>query len=114
MAMKKLEAVKQKATAIADQPDLNARSKNSLMQKLYAKVDRAKSREGKKEVVVAKKGAKGNRGRAAKGALMVDRRMKADTRGMEKGRGKGKGKGKGPKGKPAKGGKPRGKAGGKK
>lgn len=96
VAMKKMEAVRQKATAIADQPDLNSRAKNKLMERLYKNADASKKRDRKQEVVVAKKGAHGNRGKGARGKIMVDRRMLADKRSEKNAKKKGKGgKGKG-------------------
>lgn len=90
-AMKKLEQVRNKATAIADQADLTPKSKNSMMEKLYKKA-LATPRKPKRELVVAKKGigAKGGKGR-----VIVDRRMKKDQRSHGSGKpGKGGGKGK--------------------
>ncbi|CAI5950447.1 unnamed protein product [Closterium sp. NIES-65] len=107
--MKQLEAARQKATAISEQPDLNERSKGRLMQRAYSKV--ASERSPKKIVVVAKKGQQGNRGRGVKNSIMVDRRMKKDMRADKANARKGKGrKGKGPAGNGR--GQPKGKAGG--
>ncbi|CAI6000567.1 unnamed protein product [Closterium sp. NIES-64] len=107
--MKQLEAARQKATAISEQPDLNERSKGRLMQRAYSKV--ASERSPKKIVVVAKKGQQGNRGRGVKNSIMVDRRMKKDLRADKANARKGKGrKGKGPAGNGR--GQPKGKAGG--
>ena len=96
---KQLAVARSKATAIADQPDLNARSKARLMSKAYAQAA-ARGRPQKKEVVVAKKGLKGSRGRGVKNSVMVDKRMKKDLRAEKandkrKGGGKVKGGGKG-------------------
>ncbi|CAI7840866.1 unnamed protein product [Closterium sp. NIES-53] len=89
--MKQVEAARQKATAISEQPDLNERSKGRLMQRAYSKV--ASERPPKKIVVVAKKGQQGNRGRGVKNSIMVDRRMKKDLRADKANARKGKGKG---------------------
>ncbi|CAI5519086.1 unnamed protein product [Closterium sp. Naga37s-1] len=88
--MKQLEAARQKATAISEQPDLNERSKGRLMQRAYSKV--ASERSPKKIVVVAKKGQQGNRGRGVKNSIMVDRRMKKDLRADKANARKGKGR----------------------
>jgi len=94
---KQMEQVRQKATAIADQPDLNARAKSRQMERLYKNAANNAKSDTKKEVVVAKKGNQGSRGRYAKGKIMVDRRMLADKRGklMLLRRGKGRGEGRG-------------------
>ncbi|CAI7812206.1 unnamed protein product [Closterium sp. NIES-54] len=94
--MKQVEAARQKATAISEQPDLNERSKGRLMQRAYSKV--ASERPPKKIVVVAKKGQQGNRGRGVKNSIMVDRRMKKDLRADKANARKGKGKGRKSKG----------------
>lgn len=121
--VKQMEQVRQKASAIADQPDLNARSKSRQMERLYKNAASNAKANTKKEVVVAKKGNQGSRGRYAKGKIMVDRRMLADKRGEDrakkrkgKGNGKGKSSGKGnargSKGQSTKGGKGAGKKAG--
>lgn len=86
-ALKKLESIKKKVSAIADQPDMSAHSKNKMMDRLYKKA--ATPMKPKKELVVAKKGMGGN---ARKGKISVDRRMKKDKRshGMGKPGRKGK------------------------
>ncbi|GJP62878.1 hypothetical protein CLOP_g19950 [Closterium sp. NIES-67] len=110
--MKQVEAARQKATAISEQPDLNERSKGRLMARAYSKV--AAERAPKKIVVVAKKGQQGNRGRGVKNSIMVDRRMKKDLRADKANAKKGKGrKGKAAGGKGGSGGKGRGKSKGK-
>lgn len=114
--MKQMEQVRQKASAIAEQPDLNARAKSRQMERLYKSAANKAKADTRKEVVVAKKGNQGSRGRYAKGKIMVDRRMLADKRGEEraqKRKGKGKGKGKSSRGPGAKGGKAAGKKTGK-
>eukprot|EP00850_Spirogloea_muscicola_P021835 SM000263S09822 [mRNA] locus=s263:131508:136282:- [translate_table: standard] len=113
VAQKKAAQVTQKASAIADQEDLGTRAKGRQMERLYKNASAAK-RPPKKELVVAKKGGKGNRGKGAKGKLMVDRRMKADSggtrRGSKRDRGaKGKKKPKKAAGRPKSAGRPRGK-----
>eukprot|EP00850_Spirogloea_muscicola_P022017 SM000273S10227 [mRNA] locus=s273:79062:83446:+ [translate_table: standard] len=113
VAQKKAAQVTQKASAIADQDDLGMRAKGRQMERLYKNASAAK-RPPKKELVVAKKGGKGNRGKGAKGKLMVDRRMKADSggtrRGSKRDRGaKGKKKPKTAAGRPKSAGRPRGK-----
>lgn len=97
-AMRNLDKVRKKANSIADQNDIPDRSKSRMIDTLYKKA--ATPRKPKKELVVAKKGVQV---RAGKGKLLVDRRMKSDSRqyGMNKdkkgkGKGKAKGKGKGP------------------
>ncbi|GBG70276.1 hypothetical protein CBR_g6403 [Chara braunii] len=88
---KKLEAVRQRANAIANQEDLNSRSKNKMIDKLYKKVQ---TRPPKKEVVVVR-GKSGKIGaNAGKGKLRVDKRMLKDKR--QRGTGKIRGRGKGP------------------
>eukprot|EP00850_Spirogloea_muscicola_P009888 SM000056S18006 [mRNA] locus=s56:624650:629433:+ [translate_table: standard] len=113
VAQKKAAQVTQKASAIADQEDLGTRAKGRQMERLYKNASAAK-RPPKKELVVAKKGGKGNRGKGAKGKLMVDRRMKADSggtrRGSKRDRGaKGKKKPKKAAGRPKSAGRPHGK-----
>lgn len=73
--LKKLEGIKQKVSAIADQPDISAQSKKKMMERLYKKAD--VTNKPKKELIVAKKGM-GPSGR--KGKTIVDRRMKKDKR----------------------------------
>ncbi|MCO5597977.1 hypothetical protein L7F22_052066 [Adiantum nelumboides] len=74
-ALKKLEGIKQKVTAIADQPDMSAHSKKKMMERLYKKAEG--TNKPKKELIVAKKGM-GPNGR--RGKTIVDRRMKKDKR----------------------------------
>ncbi|KAL8223785.1 hypothetical protein R6Q57_019260 [Mikania cordata] len=103
VAMRKMEKVRKKANSIADQEDINDRSKMKMINTLYKK---AIPRRPKKELVVAKKGVQV---KAGKGKVLVDRRMKKDARkhGMKKDKEKGKnkrskgrmGKGEGTKGK---------------
>lgn len=121
VAMRKMEKVRKKANTIADQEDINDRSKMKMIDSLYKK---AVPTRPKKELVVAKKGVQV---RTGKGKVLVDRRMKKDLRknGMKKdkenakkkgGKGKGKGgKGSGPpKGKMGRSEAPKGRAGGRK
>eukprot|EP00250_Pteridium_aquilinum_P005462 c1554_g1_i1 orf=81-2570(+) len=74
-ALKKLEGIKQKVSAIADQPDMSSQSKKKMMERLYKKAET--TNKPKKELIVAKKGM-GPNGR--KGKTIVDRRMKKDKR----------------------------------
>ncbi|OMO75657.1 hypothetical protein COLO4_25955, partial [Corchorus olitorius] len=107
IAMKKLEKVRQKANSIADQTEISERSKRKQIEQLYKK---ATPKRPQKEYVVAKKGVQVKTG---KGKVLVDRRMKKDSRA----RGTGKqGKGGSKKGKNGKGRKGKGsfKASGKK
>ncbi|KAI3712203.1 hypothetical protein L1987_70754 [Smallanthus sonchifolius] len=100
VAMRKMEKVRKKANTIADQEDINDRSKMKMINTLYKK---ATPQRPKKELVVAKKGVQV---KAGKGKVLVDRRMKKDARkhGMKKDKEKGKNKGgKGQKGKGSKG-----------
>ncbi|XP_076935586.1 adoMet-dependent rRNA methyltransferase spb1-like [Bidens hawaiensis] len=100
VAMRKMEKVRKKANTIADQEDINDRSKMKMINTLYKK---ATPQRPKKELVVAKKGVQVKPG---KGKVLVDRRMKKDARkhGMKKDKEKAKSKGgKGQKGKGAKG-----------
>ncbi|KAI3815148.1 hypothetical protein L1987_14804 [Smallanthus sonchifolius] len=100
VAMRKMEKVRKKANSIADQEDINDRSKMKMINTLYKK---ATPQRPKKELVVAKKGVQV---KAGKGKVLVDRRMKKDARkhGMKKDKEKGKNKGgKGQKGKGSKG-----------
>ncbi|KAM0062147.1 putative 27S pre-rRNA (guanosine(2922)-2'-O)-methyltransferase [Helianthus debilis subsp. tardiflorus] len=113
VAMRKMEKVRKKANTIADQEDINDRSKMKMINTLYKK---AIPQRPKKELVVAKKGVQV---RTGKGKVLVDRRMKKDARkhGMKKDKEKGKSKGgkgqkgKGSKGKMGKGEGPKGKMG---
>ncbi|KAI3716106.1 hypothetical protein L6452_23202 [Arctium lappa] len=93
VAMRKMEKVRKKANSIADQADINDRSKMKMIDTLYKK---AIPQRPKKELVVAKKGVQV---RTGKGKVLVDRRMKKDARkhGMTKDK-KEKGKKKGGKG----------------
>lgn len=98
--LKKLEQARQKATAIADQEDISNKSKQKSMERVYKKA-LATPKKGKIDVVVAKKGvgAKGGKGR-----IVVDRRLRKDSRAKNTGKpGKGfKGRGGGAKAKAAK------------
>jgi len=91
VAMKKLDKARQKADAVADQNDINERSKRKMIDQIYRK---AMPKKPQKEYVVAKKGVQV---RAGKGKVLVDPRMKKDKRASGTGK-KGKG-GKGAKGK---------------
>ncbi|XP_038981525.1 pre-rRNA 2'-O-ribose RNA methyltransferase-like [Phoenix dactylifera] len=100
--MKKMEKARRKANSIADQTDISERSKGKMIDQIYRK---AVPKKPQKEYVVAKKGVQN---KAGKGKVLVDRRMKKDSRsrglgmpgkgGFKKGKGV-KGKVKGPKGK---------------
>jgi AdoMet-dependent rRNA methyltransferase SPB1 len=93
VAMRKLDKARHKADAIADQNDINERSKRKMIDQVYRK---AMPKKPQKEYVVAKKGVQV---RTGKGKVLVDRRMKKDKRASGTGK-KGKG-GKGAKGKGA-------------
>ncbi|KAG6550168.1 hypothetical protein Mapa_008125 [Marchantia paleacea] len=110
--VKKMEQVRQKATAIADQEDISSTSKKKMMERLYNKAN-AVAKKPKREIVVAKKGV-GSKGGA--GRVVVDRRMKKDQRARGSGKAGKKGGGKAPagKGKGVKGGAKGGFSGGKK
>lgn len=105
VAMRKMEKVRKKANTIADQEDINDRSKMKMIDTLYKKAVPVRP---KKELVVAKKGVQVKTG---KGKVLVDRRMKKDARkhGMKKDKERAKKSGKGQKGKGS--GPPKGKAG---
>lgn len=93
--MRKMEKARQKANSIADQTDISERSKRKMIDQIYRK---AMPKKPQKEYVVARKGVQI---KAGKGKVLVDRRMKKDSRsrGMGRpGRGGSK-KGKGAKGK---------------
>ncbi|XP_066362161.1 uncharacterized protein [Miscanthus floridulus] len=92
VVMKKLDKARQKADAIADQNDINERSKRKMIDQIYRK---AMPKKPQKEYVVAKKGVQM---RAGKGKVLVDPRMKKDKRAGGTGK-KGKKGGKGAKGK---------------
>ncbi|CAN6336782.1 unnamed protein product [Urochloa humidicola] len=92
VAMKKLDKARQKADVIADQNDINERSKRKMIDQIYRK---AMPKKPQKEYVVAKKGVQN---RAGKGKVLVDPRMKKDKRASGTGK-KGKKGGKGAKGK---------------
>ncbi|WVZ99631.1 hypothetical protein U9M48_044898 [Paspalum notatum var. saurae] len=92
VAMKKLDKARQKADAIADQNDINERSKRKMIDQIYRK---AMPKKPQKEYVVAKKGVQV---RAGKGKVLVDPRMKKDKRASGTGK-KGKKGSKGAKGK---------------
>ncbi|VFQ71865.1 unnamed protein product [Cuscuta campestris] len=105
-AHRKLEKIRKKANSISDTADIPDRSKRKMIDQLYKKAD---PKRPEREYVVAKKGVQV---RPGKGKVLVDRRMKKDSRnnGTAKKGAKGKGKGKlKPKGRPmkAKGGKKR-------
>eukprot|EP00252_Welwitschia_mirabilis_P024648 TRINITY_DN7374_c0_g1_i1.p1 TRINITY_DN7374_c0_g1~~TRINITY_DN7374_c0_g1_i1.p1 ORF type:complete len:865 (-),score=208.62 TRINITY_DN7374_c0_g1_i1:464-2989(-) len=90
VAMKRFEAAKSKANAIANQTDISNFSKSKMIEKLYKK---AIPKKPQKEYVVAKKGVPVKGG---KGKVIVDRRMKKDKRAKGSGRdGKNSKKGKG-------------------
>lgn len=91
VAMRNLEKVRKKANSISDLPDISERSKSKMIDQLYKK---ATPKRPKRELVVAKKGVQVKTG---KGKLLVDRRMKKDTRANKTSKG-----GKGKKGKNAK------------
>ncbi|XP_021287222.1 adoMet-dependent rRNA methyltransferase spb1 [Herrania umbratica] len=74
VAMKKLDKVRQKANSISDQTDISDRSKRKQIEQLYKK---AMPKKTQKEYVVAKKGVQV---KAGKGKVLVDRRMKKDSR----------------------------------
>ncbi|KAL2609813.1 hypothetical protein R1flu_028386 [Riccia fluitans] len=88
---KKMEQVRQKATAIADQEDISSSSKKKMMERLYNKA-KASVKKPKKEIVIAKRGV-GAKGGAGK--VVVDRRLKKDVRSRGSGK-PGKKGGKGP------------------
>ncbi|XP_066362327.1 uncharacterized protein [Miscanthus floridulus] len=92
VVMKNLDKARQKADAIADQNDINERSKRKMIDQIYRK---AMPKKPQKEYVVAKKGVQV---RAGKGKVLVDPRMKKDKRAGGTGK-KGKKGGKGAKGK---------------
>ncbi|KAF8716181.1 hypothetical protein HU200_026457 [Digitaria exilis] len=92
VAMKKLDKARQKADAVADQNDINERSKRKMIDQIYRK---AMPKKPQKEYVVAKKGVQV---RTGKGKVLVDPRMKKDKRASGTGK-KGKKGGKGAKGK---------------
>lgn len=85
VAMRTLEKVRKKANSISDLPDINERSKTKMIDQLYKK---ATPKRPKKELVVAKKGVQV---KAGKGKLLVDRRMKKDSRAIKAASKKGKG-----------------------
>jgi AdoMet-dependent rRNA methyltransferase SPB1 len=93
VAMRKLDKARHKADAIADQNDINERSKRKMIDQIYRK---AMPKKPQKEYVVAKKGVQV---RTGKGKVLVDPRMKKDKRASGTGK-KGKGS-KGTKGKVA-------------
>lgn len=101
-AMRKREKVLKKANAISEQADISDRSKGKQIDKLFKK---AEPQRPKKEYVVAKKGVQV---RAGKGKVLVDPRMKKDSR--SRGSGNKQRKGSSKKGKNAKGKKDRGSA----
>ncbi|KAL3814122.1 hypothetical protein ACJIZ3_015390 [Penstemon smallii] len=92
-AHRRLEKVRKKANSISNQEDYSDRSKSKMIEQLYKK---AGPKKPEREYVVAKKGV---HVKPTKGKVLVDPRMKKDSRkrGMNK-QGKGKGgkqKGKG-------------------
>jgi AdoMet-dependent rRNA methyltransferase SPB1 len=93
VAMRKLDKARHKADAIADQNDINERSKRKMIDQIYRK---AMPKKPQKEYVVAKKGVQV---RTGKGKVLVDPRMKKDKRASGTGK-----KGKGSKGTKGKGG----------
>lgn len=80
VAMKKLEGVRNKANAISNQTDISNQSKNKMIERLYKK---ATPKRPQKEYVVAKKGVQVKGG---KGKVIVDRRLKKDSRSRGIGR----------------------------
>jgi AdoMet-dependent rRNA methyltransferase SPB1 len=70
VAMRKLDKARHKADAIADQNDINERSKRKMIDQIYRK---AMPKKPQKEYVVAKKDVQV---RTGKGKVLVDRRMK--------------------------------------
>ncbi|KAI9182645.1 hypothetical protein LWI28_027479 [Acer negundo] len=74
VAMRKLEKIRKKANVISDQTDINDRSKRKQIEQLYKA---ATPKRPKKEYVVAKKGVQV---RTGKGKVLVDPRMKKDSR----------------------------------
>lgn len=80
VAMKKLEGVRNKATTISNQTDISNQSKNKMIERLYKK---AMPKRPQKEYVVAKKGVQVKGG---KGKVIVDRRLKKDSRSKGIGR----------------------------
>lgn len=80
VAMKKLDAVRNKANAISNQTDISNLSKNKMIERLYKK---AMPKKPQKEYVVAKKGVQVKPG---KGKVLVDPRMKKDSRSRGIGR----------------------------
>lgn len=89
-ALKKLDEVKKKATSVADEPDISARSKMRTIEKLYrgAEIKRA----GAVYSVSTKAGSKmaGGKGAGSKKApkgsrvKVVDKRLKKDSRGLKR------------------------------
>ncbi|KAK3195479.1 hypothetical protein Dsin_026789 [Dipteronia sinensis] len=96
VAMRKLEKIRKKANVISDQTEISDRSKRKQIEQLYKA---ATPKRPKKEYVVAKKGVQV---RTGKGKVLVDPRMKKDSRTRGSGKA-GKG-GKGGKGGSKKGG----------
>ncbi|XP_043708158.1 adoMet-dependent rRNA methyltransferase spb1 [Telopea speciosissima] len=96
VAMRTLEKVRRKANTISDQTDINERSKMKMIDRLYKK---AAPKKPQKEYVVAKKGVQVKA--PGKGKVLVDRRMKKDSRtsGTSKQKKGGSKKGKNTKGK---------------
>ncbi|XP_042486091.1 adoMet-dependent rRNA methyltransferase spb1 [Macadamia integrifolia] len=96
VAMRTLEKVRRKANTISDQTDISEQSKMKMIDRLYKK---AEPKKPQKEYVVAKKGVQVKA--HGKGKVLVDRRMKKDSRtsGMSKKNKGGSKKGKNMKGK---------------
>ncbi|KAJ4967436.1 hypothetical protein NE237_019285 [Protea cynaroides] len=81
VAMRQLEKARRKANTIFEQTDISDKSKSKMVDKLYKK---AMPKKPQKEYVVAKKGVQVKA--SGKGKVLVDRRMKKDSRthGMNK------------------------------
>lgn len=72
----KLSAAKKKAQALAGSSEMSESMKLKQISKALRSAD---SKKSGKELIVSKKGRKG-----VKGAIMVDKRMKTDKRGMDR------------------------------
>lgn len=90
---KRLEAVKAKANSIAEQTEVSASSRMKALETLYKSASRSKSKKSssKSYQVIRPGGArmavgKQSKGRVSKGGrtTVVDRRLKADKRGISK------------------------------
>lgn len=87
----KLEKVKEKATAVADNPDLSNTEKAKELQKLYKKASGKESR--KRIYIVGKKGSRMVSGRSGNAHVkVVDTRMKKDLKKQKQAEKSGKGK----------------------